>query len=399
MEHENIDSAPVDTHAERLEFVESQLADVKSTTEALNETLKRLMLKLDGTESPMLSMRDSPLLGPAPNVYMTPLATGAPATNPPPPTEHRNRIKPSPPTEFNGDRAKAKAFWNSVELYMRLAPQQFESESAKIAWVFSFMKSGRAALFVDRVLRHEARTGSPRITSFAGLKLIFIDEFFPKNESHRALMTLETTNYYQGKRTMDEYVDSFKDLIDLAGYTEGVAIVMKFRRGLRRDIQDQIAQLANGRPADNNIHAWYNAALNCAENIESNTIFHGISRAPTTLTHLRAPIPMAPTPIPPPRPTFAPSRPTQNPVPMEIDAVKKKTALPGVCYRCGEPGHRRPDCPRRFDIRLMSMEECEDWMQEKALERDTEEIARRDNEMENGGKESALDTGADEQGF
>jgi hypothetical protein len=233
MEHENIDSAPVDTHAERLEFVESQLADVKLTTEALNETLKRLMLKLDGAESPMLSAHDSPLPGPASNVYTIPLVTGAPTTNPLPPVEHRNRIKPSPPTEFNGDCTKAKAFWKSVELYIHLAPQQFESEYATITWVFSFMKSGRTALFVDRVLRHEARTGSLRFTSFAGLKLVFIDEFFLKNESHCALMTLETTNYYQGKRTMDEYVDSFKDLIDLAGYTEGVAIVMKFWRGLR----------------------------------------------------------------------------------------------------------------------------------------------------------------------
>jgi hypothetical protein len=61
--------------------------------------------------------------------------------------------------EFNGDRTKAKAFWNSVELYICLAPQQFESEYVMIAWVFSFMKSGHAALFVDCVLRHEARTG------------------------------------------------------------------------------------------------------------------------------------------------------------------------------------------------------------------------------------------------
>jgi hypothetical protein len=45
------------------------------------------------------------------------------------------------------------------------------------------------------------------------------------------------------------------------------------------------------------------------------------------------------------------------------------------------------------------MEECEDWMQEKALEQDTEEIAQRDNETGNGEKESALDTGADEQAF
>jgi hypothetical protein len=233
-------------------------------------------------------------------VYTIPLVTGAPTTNPLPPVEHRNRIKPSPPTEFNGDRTKAKAFWNSVELYIRLTPQQFESEYAMIAWVFSFMKSSRAVLFVDCVLRHEVCTGSPRFTSFTGLKLVFIDKFFPKNESHRALMTLETTNYYQGKRTMDEYVDLFKDLIDLAGYTEGVAIVMKFRHGLRRDIQDQIAQLANGHPADNNIHTWYSAVLNCTENIKSNMIFHGTSWAPTSLSQFCAPIPIVPTPAPPP---------------------------------------------------------------------------------------------------
>jgi hypothetical protein len=108
---------------------------------------------------------------------------------------------------------------------------------------------------------------------------------------------------------------------------------------------------------------------------------------------------MIPTPAPPPRVTFTPPRLAHNPVPMEIDAVKKKAALPGVCYRCGEPGHRRPDCPRRFDIRLMSMEECKDWMQEKALERDTEEIARKEDEVGSGDRESALDAGADEKGF
>jgi hypothetical protein len=328
----------VDHHVERIEYVESQLADVKSTMEALNKTLKQLMLKLDGPESPMLSAHDLPLPGPVPNVYTTPLATGMPTMNPPP-QEHHNCIKPSPPTEFNSDCTKAKAFWNSVELYIRLAPQQFELEYAMIAWVFSFMKSRCVALLVDCVLCHETHMGSPRFTSFAGLKLVFIHEFFPKNESHCALMTLETTNYYQGKQTMDEYVNSFKDLINLAGYMEGVAIVMKFWHGLRYNIQDQITQLANGRPADNNIHAWYNAALNCVENIKLNTIFHGICRAPMSLSHLCGLILIVPMSAPPPRPTFAPLHLAQNPVPMEINAIKKKTALPGICYQCGEPGH------------------------------------------------------------
>jgi hypothetical protein len=85
----------------------------------------------------------------------------------------------------------------------------------------------------------------------------------------------------------------------------------------------------------------------------------------------------------PPRfqaPPVAP-RPTQNPVPMDIDAMRKKANLPDVCYRCGEPGHRKPQCPRRFDIRLMSMEECKEWMQEKALGKDAEEIAQREEEL------------------
>jgi hypothetical protein len=99
------------------------------------------MLKLDSLESPMLSVHDLPLLTQVPNVYTIPLATGVPTTNSPLP-EHRNCIKPSPPTEFNVDCAKAKAFWNSAELYICLAPHQFESEYVTIAWVFSFMKSG-----------------------------------------------------------------------------------------------------------------------------------------------------------------------------------------------------------------------------------------------------------------
>jgi hypothetical protein len=47
----------------------------------------------------------------------------------------------------------------------------------------------------------------------------------------------------------------------------------------------------------------------------------------------------------------------------------------------------------------MSMEECEDWMQEKALEQDMEEIMQREDEVGSGDKESASDAGADEKGF
>ena len=67
---------------------------------------------------------------------------------------------------------------------------------------------------------------------------------------------------------------------------------------------------------------------------------------------------------------------------MEIDAAKKKAPIPEICYRCGEPGHKRLQCPKRFDIRHMSMEECEEWLREKALQKDAEEVAEKHAEVE-----------------
>lgn len=72
---------------------------------------------------------------------------------------------------------------------------------------------------------------------------------------------LETDEYYQGQQSVDEYINSFRDLIELAGYTTGLAIVVKFCRGLQKDIQDQIAHMGIRCLPDDNPDAWYEAAI------------------------------------------------------------------------------------------------------------------------------------------
>ena len=37
----------------------------------------------------------------------------------------------------------------------------------------------------------------------------------------------------------------------------------------------------------------------------------------------------------------------------------KKNLLPPTCYRCRKTGHRAPDCPNKYDIRTLSLEELE----------------------------------------
>jgi hypothetical protein len=88
----------------------------------------------------------------------------------------------------------------------------------------------------------------------------FIETFCPENESTHALMRLKSDRYFQGKQTVDAYVDEFEDLIDLSGYLDDLAIVLKFRHGLNPVFQDKITESGRDRLPDNAPDKWYAAA-------------------------------------------------------------------------------------------------------------------------------------------
>ena len=70
---------------------------------------------------------------------------------------------------------------------------------------------------------------------------------------------LEKTFYYQGNQTVDDYLDSFQALVSDTGYIDPWTLVVKFRRGLRLGIQNQIATMLYRQPANTDPDAWYRA--------------------------------------------------------------------------------------------------------------------------------------------
>ena len=88
--------------------------------------------------------------------------------------------------------------------------------------------------------------------------------------------------------------------------------LMKFWKGLDQDIQDRVAEMVQGRPEDNNLDGWYEAAQMFDANWAANQAFHRAQCAvvPTPSTWTTLPIskmfPPAQTPfMTPPRHTPA----------------------------------------------------------------------------------------------
>jgi hypothetical protein len=94
------------------------------------------------------------------------------------------------------------------------------------------------------------RSGKMCFASWDEFREEFTAVFCPENEATTALMRLESDRYFQGKRNVEVYIDEFKDHVDLSGYTDPIAIVLKFHRGLNPMTQDRIAESGMDRPQD-----------------------------------------------------------------------------------------------------------------------------------------------------
>jgi hypothetical protein len=276
---------------------------------------------------------------------------------------------PALPNEFDGDRSKGPTFLRSCQTYILLCPDSFADDQTRIIWALSYMKSGRAAKWAARIFKwEEENEGYTKFLDWDNFKTEFRKEFCPANSDAAAINKLESTTYYQRTRSVDDYLDEFLDLIAEAGYTDPKTLVVKFRRGLDPQIQNAVATMANGRPSDIAPTAWYEAARTIDQNRASNEAFSSAHRIsvpnPTPLRLVNRPAVRLPL-------TQAHVRPTPgNPVPMDIDASRRKAPLPVTCYRCNKSGHKAPDCPLRFDIRALSIDDLQAELSERLAKLD-----------------------------
>lgn len=313
-------------------------------------------------------------------------------------TSPARRIRPAQPKLFNGSRDHGRDFLTSCEVYFGLLRQDFEDEGVRIGFVLSFMQEGRAGYWRDRYLEN-LQKDEATYASWPKFLLEFRKDFYPVNEAMEARNKLESTQYHQGKGSVRDYVDGFQLLVHHAGYeSDGYSNVMRFRRGLSSEIQNSIAESATGVPKEDDLSAWIAAAERLDLNRQSNQAFRfGVfSKTQTaspsnTSTRTTAPASgfrtFSPMTTTVPRSTTTATNVSHTPatgsshmkplpmgIPMDVDAARQRRDTPVVCFQCKRPGHVQAQCPNRFDVRHLTIDELEEELQARAQQRDMEDL-------------------------
>jgi hypothetical protein len=148
----------------------------------------------------------------------------------------------------------------SCELYISLTALDFVNEQVRIHWALSYFKGRHAVSFAKHILWQELRSGKMCFTSWNDFTEEFVSTFCPENEATMTLMQLESDHYFQGKQNVEVYIDKFKDLVDFSGYTNPIAIVLKFCPGLNPMTQHRITKSGMDRPSDMDFNGWFKVA-------------------------------------------------------------------------------------------------------------------------------------------
>jgi hypothetical protein len=358
---------------ELFQQMEKRLNEQAEATRAMNETLNKFLASMANQEA-------ARNVAPPPPVSPSFVTTTLQASHP-------SRVKPGIPSHFDGDRAQGRAFLTSCELYISLTQLDFIDDQVRIHWALSYFKGGCAASFAERILHQELRSGKMCFASWREFTEEFVVTFCPENEATMALMRLESDRYFQAKRNIEAYIDEFKDLVNLSSYTDPIAIVLKFRRGLTLMTLDRIAESGMDRPSDMDFDGWFKAARRLDLNRLANEAFHLASRRPPThstptpttysappcapFSFIRSHPPAAVTPAA----MHAPSHTLPPGIPMDVDRTRAFKPLAQTCYRCGQTGHISKECDRRHDVRHMTLDEEDKFIQRIMANRDAAVVA------------------------
>jgi hypothetical protein len=169
---------------DHLSSLKSTVDNIMSQSEATKNLLQTILERLGPALDLLNESRLSPTRWPQ-SCPPTPIPT-------PGSGQKKTLLKPSAPSEFNGDHVKGKAFLTSCQTYIRLCPEAFEDNTIKIVWAMSYMKSRQAGHWAAREFEYKAASRDRRLRFLVWVDFEdeFHKDFLPLNAEATAMNVL-----------------------------------------------------------------------------------------------------------------------------------------------------------------------------------------------------------------
>jgi hypothetical protein len=354
---------------ERFQQMEKRLNEQAEATQALNETLNKFIAIMGNQEVARNIAPPPPVSTP---LVITPLQASQPS-----------RVKPGIPVTLM--EIERKGMPSSHPVSCIFCSQHWILLTSRCASIgpYPTSRGGRTASFTKCILQQELRSGKMCFTSWSDFTEEFASMFCLENKATTALIRLKYDCYFQGKQNVEAYINEFKDLIDLSGYTDPIVIMLKFRQGLNPATQDRIAESGMDRLSDMDFNGWFKAAQCLDLNRLANEAFYLASRCPHSdsaptptmylaplrmpFSFLRSHVPTAATPAA----MHTPSRALPPGIPMDIDRTWTLKPLTQTCYRCGQTSHTSRECNLHHDVCHMTLDEQDNFIHQIMANRNT----------------------------
>lgn len=248
-------------------------------------------------------------------------------------------IKIAPPKPFGSDTSEARSWLNTVNAYLLLNEEVYNTDRKKVIFAHSFMTEGTAAAWVnsrnEEALAIDIRGNRVGWGSWRGFEKNFLTSFDYGDQKMINLGKLQNLRQAGETNNIKDYITQFRTLSSLSGVRDQAAFIGYFQKGLKPHLMRQVFSLEH---VPNTIEGWF-AKANLFDN--QNRMARSVEESNNQ-----------------PRPYYQRNRSYNNPRPRNVNAIevngttlskeeKDRYFREALCFECGEKGHRAAACRNR----------------------------------------------------
>ncbi|KIN98737.1 hypothetical protein M404DRAFT_31064 [Pisolithus tinctorius Marx 270] len=235
-------------------------------------------------------------------------------------------LKIGAPSDFDGDQKNAMSWLYSVQTYLLVNEELYDTDTKRVVYTLSYMKKGVTHSWATTFQKTSLEKNPPSFGTFADFVKDFKNSFTSPDTASTAITKLHTMKQ---KESVEQYITDFQTAAANSTITEDVALIEFFSQGLKPFITNRIHMMET---TPTKITNWYTQAqkfdakwrkVNKFSRKKEKRTFH-------------------------PRNSFSEEK---DPNTMDVDGVRLSKEerdhhiKEGRCFSCGNKGHLSRECP------------------------------------------------------